>query len=644
MGAITGIYQVNQQPVSDENITQMMDALSKYPADDIRIYKQDNLFLGCLAQWITPESIGEPLPYVDNERQLAITADAMLDNRQALYELLQIPKDKRKTIPDSQLILLAYCKWGEEAPKYLVGDFAFMVWDQKKQQLFGARDASGYRTLYYVRDQERFAFSTTIEALLSLSNVQSQLNEQWLAEHLAISGLIDTVDARLTPYQNIEQVPPFHSVTITSETCRLTKYGSFSSGKQIKLKNDQAYVEAFQDIFQDAVDVRLRTHRNVGAQLSGGLDSGAVAGFAAKRLQEQGKQLHTYSYIPPADFKDYTSSSFVANESEYIQATVDKIGGISTHYLDFPGKDAYSEIDATTAAMEMPYKFFENSIWLTGMFEKAQEQDVGILLNGDRGNFTISWGAALDYYASLLKKLRLIKLYQELTAYSQKVGGSRKQRLSIIAKNSLPFLDMHRRETETMPMLINTSFAKRTAVFDKLDRFGIDEHGWFPDDSNRDGRELIYEDISPWNCGNTLSCKLSLQYGVLKRDPTNDIRVVSFCLALPANQFVQKGLDRALIRRATEHVLPDKVRLNQRVRGFQGVDTVYRMRTHWEAFIQEATQLISDERMQQYLDTNVLKRAVEKMKQGPKAEYATDVDFKLLMRALIVYRFVQIFN
>ncbi len=45
------------------------------------------------------------------------------------------------------------------------------------------------------------------------------------------------------------------------------------------------------------------------------------------------------------------------------------------------------------------------------MFEEAQKEDIGILLNGDRGNFTISWGSAIDYYAILLKRLRWIHLY-----------------------------------------------------------------------------------------------------------------------------------------------------------------------------------------------------------------------------------------
>lgn len=80
------------------------------------------------------------------------------------------------------------------------------------------------------------------------------------------------------------------------------------------------------------------------------------------------------------------------------------MGGITTHYCDFKGRDSYSEIDDFLDVIEMPYKFFENSFWLKGIFEKAQEQDVRVLLNGDRGNFTVSWGFPLEYYSLLLKK------------------------------------------------------------------------------------------------------------------------------------------------------------------------------------------------------------------------------------------------
>ena len=89
----------------------------------------------------------------------------------------------------------------------------------------------------------------------------------------------------------------------------------------------------------------------------------------------------------------------------------------------------------------MPYKFFENSFWLKGMFEKAHEEDIGVLLNGDRGNFTISWGLPLEYYSLLLKRLKWIRLYQELNHYRKNVGGSRLRNLKVITRIGFPILD-----------------------------------------------------------------------------------------------------------------------------------------------------------------------------------------------------------
>ena len=214
MSAIAGIVNFNKEPVKIEEIHSVMGALQKFPADDIQVWKNENVFFGCHAQWITPESIGEPLPFYDSERQCTITADAIIDNREELFESLQVDRDKRKTIPDSQLILLAYYKWGEESPKYLVGDFAFMIWDEREQKLFGARDFSGSRTLYYYQDQNHLAFCTIMEPLFTLPYIKKELNEEWLAEFLAIVGMIDVVDANSTVYKNIQQVPPSHSITI----------------------------------------------------------------------------------------------------------------------------------------------------------------------------------------------------------------------------------------------------------------------------------------------------------------------------------------------------------------------------------------------------------------------------------------------
>ncbi|MFC0560079.1 lasso peptide isopeptide bond-forming cyclase [Halalkalibacter alkalisediminis] len=646
MSAIAGIYHTNNEPVHIEHSNAIMKNLEQYPADDIQTWYKKNIFLGCHAQWVTPESVGELLPYYDKDRKLSITADAIIDNRDELFEKLQVDYYKRRSISDSELILLAYHKWKEESPKYLVGDFAFLIWDDVNQKLFGARDFSGSRTLYYYRGKQRFAFCTTIQPLLSLPYVEKQLNEQWLAQYLAITGMIDVVDASATPYNNIKQIPPSHSISIVGEKVALNRYCTLSSEKKLKFKSDEEYVEAFQEVFQEAVSSRLRTYRHVGAQLSGGLDSGSIVGFASKELSLSNKTLHTFSYIPPSDFIDFTPRHLMPDERPLIKSTVNYVGGINDHYLDFDGRDSYSEIEGFLEMMEMPYKFFENSFWLKGMFEKANNEGVGILLNGGRGNLSISWGSALDFYALLLKRLKWVRLYQELDQYSKNVGGARLRRLPSLAKKAFPTIKraVPAITSNTNSMLINVEFARKTNVYTELSKFGIDESGWFSSTNIYEQRIRHFADVFHWNASNTLSTKLSLRHGLWKRDPTNDIRVIRFCLSVPESQYVQKGLDRALIRRSTKGLLPDNVRLNQRIHGVQGADWVHRMIPHWDTFIEDVQQMANDKDYLIYLNGQAIKDAFIKVKDGVSPSYVVESNSKVLMRSLIVYKFLKRFD
>lgn len=643
MSAIAGVYSVMEEPIALKYGGMLMQALQIYPADDVQVWHEDRVFLGCHAQWITPESVEERLPYYDSARQLAITADAIIDNRRQLFEMLQIEPGRRKAITDSELILLSYAKWGGDAPKYLIGDFAFMIWDGRERRLFGARDFSGSRTLYYARTGNHVGFCTVIEPLLILPHVKKELNEEWLAEYLAISGMVDVVTSSSTVYKHIEQVPPSHSISIAGNQVKLSRYCQITPEERLRLKSDEEYVEAFREVFQEAVTSRLRTYRGVGAQLSGGLDSGAIAGFAARVLREENKLLHTFSYVPTNDFKDYTSQHYIADESPFIQSTVEFVGGIKQKYCDFADRNSLSEVDDFLKIMEMPYKFFENSFWLKGMFEQAHEEGAGVLLNGGRGNMSISWGPAIDYYAILLKKLRWVRLSRELHRYSFNVGGSRLRMLPDIAKVAFPRLERMLPASETFkyPVLINPDFARKTDVYNRLKLYGIDESGWISDADAYEQRRKHFEQLFHWNASNTLAAKLSLRYSVWKRDPTNDIRVIRFCLSVPEEQYVRDGLDRALVRRATETYLPDKVRLNQRVHGTQGVDWIHRMMPHWDAFVEEIQQLSTDSAALEVFNGSAIRAALSKAKQGARPEQANDMDFRMLMRSLIVYRFLK---
>lgn len=642
MSAITGILHFDKQPISIEDGHNLMKAYHKFPADDITVWHQKNIYLGCHAQWITPESVGEKLPYYDFSRQMAITADVIIDNRDELFERLQIDLDQRKTMPDSQLILLAYCKWGKETPKYLHGDFAFMIWDEKQQKLFGARDFSGARTLYFYQDESRFAFSTLIQPLFTLPYVEKILNEEWLAEFLAIPNIVEAVDMFSTVYKSIQQIPPSHSITVVDGRITFSRYCTIEVTEELKLKSAEEYEEAFRDVLQKSVKARLRTHGEVGSHLSGGLDSGAVVSFAAAELKERNKKLHTYSSIPENSFIDWTPHYYIANEKPYIKATVNKVGNISDNYLGFNGQSPLTEIDEFLDIMEMPYKFFDNSFWLRGINKKASSDGVKILLNGARGNHSISWGSmtlTFNYYADLLKRFKWKRLSNELDDYCKNFNTGKSVMIPFIAKRAFSFLKTEQ-DNEPFPSLINPSLAARTNVFEKLNEYKMDISSRPIQDYTK-YRHNYYNHLYVWNKSGVAGTKLSLRYSLWDRDPTNDLNVIRFCLALPEDQYTTAGMDRSIIRRAMKNRLPDKVRLNQDSRGLQGADVINRMSRDWGSFLNELDELINDPLAHEFINVEVIKKALLKIGDDLRPELIFEDQFKILPRSLVVYRFLK---
>lgn len=180
-------------------------------------------------------------------------------------------------------------------------------------------------------------------------------------------------------------------------------------------------------MFGRAVRDRLRTHLEAGANLSGGLDSGAVVSFAAQELRRTGKPLHTFSSYPLDHFTGFKLGQRVTDERPYIQETIDYVGNIEPSFYNFPDRSSYGEIDEWLDIMEMPYKFIENSYWLRGIYEQAGLKNAGVLLSGQRGNWSISWGPALDYQAKLLREFRWFRFYRENKLYSHSMGVSRKE-------------------------------------------------------------------------------------------------------------------------------------------------------------------------------------------------------------------------
>lgn len=632
--------QLQEDGAVRANGTAMMHALSSCKADHMHTWCNGRIYFGCYHQWVTEQAASELIPYVDKERRLVVCADVILDYREQLMDQLGVSPEERGRLGDAQLLALAYARWGEGCVQYLLGDYAFIIWDERKSQLFGARDLCGNRTLYYTQTDQRIYLSTTIGPLLMQEDVRKELELQWLAEYLTITGMHECTDARLTPYRHIYHLPPAHSFTVMDGQLSLRQYGTITPQEPLQLPSDEAYEEAFRDIVSKAVSTRLHARKKVGATLSGGLDSGTVVSFAARELARAGKKLHTFSFVPCEGFQDWTNRRLIADERPYIRATTQFVGNVEDHYFSFPDQHALTNTDDLLNILEAPYKFFGGIYWIKGIYEEAARRDVGVLLTGGRGNFTISWGPALDYYATLLKQFRWLRLLRELRQYSSRMQVGRQKLLSVVSRKAFPAVyGLLSRDAELTPSLIHEELARRTGV---LERKGELEQSFDVLALNSfEERMRRFNNLANANKSGAVATKMSLKYGVWERDPTFDANVVRFCLAVPAEQYVRDGMDRALVRRSMRGLLPDDVLMNQTVRGVQAADWVSRLQPIWPQVIGELDQMCSDSAIDGLLNVTYIKSATDKFRHLIKPEHAFDPDMQYLIRSLIVYRYLK---
>lgn len=105
-------------------------------------------------------------------------------------------------------------------------------------------------------------------------------------------------------------------------------------------------------------------------------------------------------------------------------------------------------------------------------------------------------------------------------------------------------------------------------------------------------------------------------------------------------QYCAEGLDRSMVRRSLKGYLPDKVRLNNRVKGIQGADTMQRLEPKWKIFLEEVQQ-IKTSNFQQFFNIETIERAVSNIGNKPSPESIMTSDFKMLTWSLIMYRFLQ---
>jgi asparagine synthase (glutamine-hydrolysing) len=620
LSAIFGIIDLNNKEISDRISSRMLDKYNNYSLDNIKVVKDSHLYFGCGIQYITPESKQEILPGKNKAKNFLLTADAIIDNRAELSELLNISKEHSLVVTDSELIMMSYEKWGKASPKYLIGDFAFAIWDIEKKELFCARDCIGTRTLYYYISDKQFAFSTLMKPLFTVFDKDIELNERWITDFLALKGVIQETDCEETVYKDIFQLSPATTLTFSERGIEKEEYWNpLKDIKPLALASDKEYDKQFIKVLKEAVSCRLRSNGQVGIMLSGGLDSGSVASIGADLLSNEGRDLKAYSSVPFDGYQDKLPEYFITDETEFVNELRNKYKNIDLTYCQSQGKNSVTNIDELVEMFEQPYKIIENLYWIDEIIDKSSKDGCKVLLNGQYGNCTISYGKFFTHTLTLFRAHRFKTLAREIKHFSRLNHVSPMIVAKDVARTMVPF--KLRKTIGTVKYRKNNSYSKIAANPELIEKWDVKRRFAkknFNQDIQRfcdldEMREFIVNPAAFSHIG-AIDTKISLTHGVMRRDPTKDKRVIEFCLSLPSDQFVRNGCERFLIRRAMRGILPDKIRLNTMKRGLQSADKLQRLMPKWEQIYRELELAIEDEDISKYIDKEKLKKELPSIK------------------------------
>ena len=382
------------------------------------------------------------------------------------------------------------------------------------------------------------------------------------ARYLTLSN----IPVEQTIFQNIRRLPAGASLRIHQDRRKLWRHWRTDDLTELRLRSAADYLECFQERFDSAVSARLRTCGGVGAQLSGGLDSGAVAATAADLLRASGRELTCFTAVPRRAFVAAASSTHFFDEREPAAEVAALYPNVRHMLVESSGRSFLDILDHNNNLYDHPCFGPSNEVWSNAIFDLARANGITVVLNGNCGNSTLSY----DGTAAFSTWFRGGQ-WGTLARVARQFRRTGHTSMRFIVRNavwpSLPgwlrrLTDPQLRGFSLDHSVLHPAFVQR---FD-LERVAFQD--WHQ--SSAHGRTMLRNLLESGDVSDT---PMAAQGGwqLDFRDPTYDRRVVEFCLTVPIEEFVRDGQLRSLSRRAMVGRLPAST-LQCTKRGSQSAD------------------------------------------------------------------------
>src|ERR1041384_3795875 len=287
--------------VDERVLARMRDILRHRGPDDDGIFIDGRVGLGHRRLSIVDVGGGHQ-PMTNEDRSIHIVYNGEIYNHAEYREPLEALGHVYRTYCDTETILHLFEEHDRDCVQYLRGMFAFAIWDQRKQQLFIARDRLGVKPLYYFHASDgSLYFASEIKALLAAGAVRPELNFPSLPDYLANHA----TSGEETLFAGVKRLLPGHTMVWRDGTLDIKPYWDVKFQGDEPERTRREYIEQWKELFEQSVRLRLMADVPLGMFLSGGIDSSAIAAMMSRMVDEP---IKTFSVA----FKERE-----ANELEY---------------------------------------------------------------------------------------------------------------------------------------------------------------------------------------------------------------------------------------------------------------------------------------------------------------------------------------
>ncbi len=464
----------------------------------------------------------------------------------------ELGPERFHTQSDTEVILRAYQRWGPDCVSRLRGMFAFAIWDPEKQALFLARDRFGIKPLYYARTRTGFAAASELKVLVPLLR-ERRVNGEALSEYLSFQFCL----GETTLLDGVHQVAAAHAGYIGRDgVADLRRYWEVHYDIDFD-HTEYWFVERLQALMEDSVRMHLRADVEVGAYVSGGVDSSMVAAIA--REQRAGARFQI--------FNGRFAEGPAFDESGYARSVADSFG-MQLHVADITEDDFVDSIERIVYHLDQPVAgpgsfpqfavsrlvsrhlkvvlggqggdeiFGGYARYLIAYFEQCIKGALEGTL--DSGNYVVT-------YESIIPNLRTLEQYKPLIRefWSSGLFEDRDRRYFRLINRANTFGDI------LAPGAVDSG-----AAFEAFRRIywggNVGKESYFDAMTHFDFKTLLPALLQ-------VEDRMSMAHGIESRVPFLDHPLVEFAATIPADVKFKSGELKRLLRIAFPHRLPQAI-------------------------------------------------------------------------------------